>query len=93
MGFVSPAMHKYIWKPAWWVIKHKFFLKKKYDMYENKIVRNYRDGKVTKDESDICSTCDLCTSIQYGLSVASKEQLKDRTGKEIADADIKAQKR
>ena len=24
IGSVSPAMHKYIWKPAWWVVKHKF---------------------------------------------------------------------
>ena len=23
IGSVSPAMHKYIWKPAWWVIRHK----------------------------------------------------------------------
>ena len=31
IGSVSPAMHKYIWKPALWVIKHKFlrFFKKK----------------------------------------------------------------
>ncbi len=31
IGSVSPAMHKYIWVPAAWVIKHKFlrfFLKK-----------------------------------------------------------------
>lgn len=23
IGSVSPAMHKYIWKPAWWVFSHK----------------------------------------------------------------------
>lgn len=23
IGSVSPAMHKYIWKPAWWVFTHK----------------------------------------------------------------------
>ena len=30
IGSVSPAMKKYIWKPAFWVIKHKFlrFFKK-----------------------------------------------------------------
>ncbi|MCI7638980.1 MAG: radical SAM protein, partial [Clostridiales bacterium] len=42
IGSVSPAMHKYILKPAWWVVRHKFlrFWKdKKYSMYENKIVR------------------------------------------------------
>lgn len=63
IGSVSPAMHKYIWKPAFWVLKHKFlffFKKKKYSMYENRIVRDYRDGKVTKEELDSCSTCESC---------------------------------
>ncbi len=63
IGSVSPAMHKYIWKPAFWVLKHKFlffFKKKKYSMYENRIVRDYRDGKVTKEELDACSTCESC---------------------------------
>lgn len=31
----------------------------KYSMYENKIVRDLRDGKVTKEELDKCSTCDV----------------------------------
>jgi MoaA/NifB/PqqE/SkfB family radical SAM enzyme len=64
IGSVSPAMHKYIRVPAWWVIKHKFLFfwkKKKYSMYENKIVRDFRDGKVTKDELDACSTCERCS--------------------------------
>ena len=60
-------------------------------MYENKIVRDYRDGKVTKEELDQCSTCDLCAAANDGLSAASKEQLKDKTGEEIVDADIAAQ--
>ncbi len=63
IGSVSPAMHKYIWKPAWWVVKHKFlyfFKEKKYSMYENKIVCDLRDGKVTKEELDACSTCEGC---------------------------------
>lgn len=63
IGSVSPAMHKYIWKPAFWVLKHKFlffFKKKKYSMCENRIVRDYRDGKVTKEELDACSTCESC---------------------------------
>ncbi len=63
IGSVSPAMKKYIWVPALWVIKHKFlrfFKKKKYSMFENKIVRDYRDGKVTKGELDKCSTCEGC---------------------------------
>ena len=65
IGSVSPAMHKYIWVPALWVIKHKFlyfFKKKKYSMYENKIVRDLRDGKVTKEELDARSTCEACKS-------------------------------
>ena len=63
IGSVSPAMHKYIYKPAAWVIKHKFlrfFKKKKYSMYENKIVRDFRDGKVAKEELDALSTCEGC---------------------------------
>lgn len=67
IGSVSPAMHKYIWVPAMWVIKHKFlrfFKKKKYSMYENKIVRDYRDGKVTKEQLDACSTCEKCINMQ-----------------------------
>jgi hypothetical protein len=60
-------------------------------MYENKIVRDYRDGKVSKEELDQCSTCDLCATVNDGLSETSKAQLKDRTGEEIVEADIAAQ--
>ena len=59
IGSVSPAMHKYIWKPLWWVFVHKFlrfFKKKKYSMYELEVVRDYRDGKVTKEDLDKLST-------------------------------------
>ncbi len=94
IGSVSPAMHKYIWVPAWWVIKHKFlrfFKKEKYSMYENKIVRDFRDGKVTKEELDACSTCDMNCVVNNGLSEASKEQLKNKTGEEIVEADLKKQ--
>ena len=61
IGSVSPAMHKYIWKPALWVMRHKlrFWTKKKYSMYEIKAVEDYRNGKVTKEELDACSTCNL----------------------------------
>ena len=62
-------------------------------MYENKIVRDYRDGKVTKEELDKCSTCDFCAKVNDGLSEASKEQLKYRTGEEIVDADIAGQEK
>ena len=93
IGSVSPAMHKYIWKPAWWVIKHKvkFWTKKKYSMYELPIVRQYRDGKVTKEDLDKLSTCDLNATIDNGLSEASKEQLKHKSGEEIVDEDINNQ--
>lgn len=94
IGSVSPAMHKYIWKPTWWVIKHKFlkfFKKEKYSMFENKIVRDFKEGKISKEELDKCSTCDMNCVINNGLSDASKEQLKSMTGEEIVDADIKKQ--
>ena len=94
IGSVSPAMHKYIWTPAWWVFRHKFlrfWKKQKYSMYENPIVRAYRDGKVTKEELDACSTCDRNGPVNDGLSRASREQLLDRSGEEIVDADIAAQ--
>lgn len=92
IGSVSPAMKKYIWKPALWVIKHKFlryFKENKYSMFENKIVCDYRDGKVTHQELDICSTCDMCAEIDDGLSLASKEQLRNRTDEETLHADMK----
>ena len=94
IGSVSPAMHKYIWVPAAWVIKHKFlryFKDKKYSMYELDVVRDYRDGKVTKEELDKLSTCDLNAEINNGLSEASKNELKNKTGEEIVDADIARQ--
>ena len=62
-----------------------------YSMYEDKICRDYRDGKVTKEQLDKCSTCDMNCVINNGLSEASKEQLKHKTGEEIVDADIAEQ--
>ena len=87
-------MHKYIWVPAAWVIWHKckaLFMKKPYSMYENKIVRDYRDGKVTKEQLDRCSTCDQNAKVNDGLSAASRAQLAHQTGEEIVDADIARQ--
>lgn len=52
IGSVSPAMHKYIWKPGWWVLQHKFkalILQEPYSMYENEVCCNYRDRIVTKE--------------------------------------------
>ena len=94
IGSVSPAMHKYIWVPAAWVIKHKFlrfFKDKKYSMYENKICRDYRDGKVTKEELDKLSTCDFNATVNDELSSASKSALVGTTGEAIVDADIENQ--
>lgn len=62
IGSVSPAMHKYIHVPAWWVLKHRLkalVSRKPYSMYENKICRDLRDGRVTKQQLDRCSTCEL----------------------------------
>ena len=94
IGSVSPAMHKYIWKPVLWVVKHKFlnfYKSKKYSMFENKIVCDYKEGKVTKEELDKCSTCDMNCVVNDGLSEASKEVLKTMSGEEIVDRDIAAQ--
>jgi len=94
IGSVSPAMQKYIWKPAFWVIQHKFlfiFKKKKYSMYENKIVCKFKQGLVTKEELDKRCTCDICAVINDGLSAVSKEQLVGKTGEDIVDADIAKQ--
>lgn len=96
IGSVSPAMHKYIWKPALWVFHHKFlrfYKKKKYSMYELKVVRDYRDGLVTKEQLDRCSTCDLHAVVNNGLSAASQEQLKNRSGEEIVAEDIANQQK
>lgn len=94
IGSVSPAMHKYILKPFFWVLRHKFkalFTKHPYSMYELKICRDYRDGKVTKEALDACSTCDLHCAANNGLSEASQAQLADRTGEEIVAADLAGQ--
>ena len=81
IGSVSPAMHKYIWVPAFWVLRHKlkFWTKKKYSMYENKVVRDYRDGKVSKEQLDACSTCDFHAVVEDGLSKKSRNILKQET--------------
>lgn len=94
IGSASPAIRKHIVKVSWWVFRHKFlrfFKKKKYSMYENKIVRDFRDGKVLKEELDKLSTCDMNAVINNGLSDMSKEQLKGKTGEEIVNADVKSQ--
>jgi len=95
IGSASPAMHKYIWKPALWVIHHKFlrfWKKKKYSMYEIPAVRDFRDGKLTKEELDACSTCDLSGAcINNGLSSASEELLKNKAGEDFVAEDMRRQ--
>ena len=90
IGSVSPAMHKYIWRVIPWVGWHKIksFLGMKYSMYENEICCKYRDGKVSKEELDKCSTCDLDANINNGLSECSKEALKSKRGEDIVNADV-----
>ena len=39
IGSVSPAMHKYILVPAWWVIMHKIFKVGRYDLEENSFIK------------------------------------------------------
>ena len=75
IGSVSPAMHKYIQKPAAWVLKHKakaLFSKKPYDMHELPIVCDYEKGRVTKEDLDALSTCDVHAEVNDGLSEASR---------------------
>ncbi|MCH5172392.1 MAG: radical SAM protein [Erysipelotrichales bacterium] len=94
IGSVSPAMKKYIWIPAFWVIKHKFlrfFKKKKYSMYENKVVRDYRDGKIAKDDLDKLSTCDYSCISDNGLSQASNDLLKEMSGEDFVKENLEKQ--
>lgn len=94
IGSVSPAMKKYIWVPAWWVLCHKckaLFTKHPYSMYELKVVRDYRDGKISKEALDQCSTCDLAGQKDNGLSQKSNEALKARSGEDIVAQDLEEQ--
>lgn len=93
IGSVSPAMHKYITTPALWVAKHKLksIFGIKYSMYENSICRDYRDGKVSKEALDKCSTCDVNAIINDGLSNDSKEALIGKRGEDIVNADVELQ--
>lgn len=94
IGSVSPAMHKYIWIPGIWVLKHKIkalFSKYPYSMYENKVCRDLRDGKISKEELDLRSTCDVNAIANNGLSEISMEQLKMQSGEEIVGEDIARQ--
>lgn len=43
IGSASPAMHKYIWVPAWWIVKHKVFMKGSYSLDENLFIKKPQD--------------------------------------------------
>jgi len=43
IGSASPAMHKYIWVPAWWIVKHKVFMKGSYSLDENRFIKKPQD--------------------------------------------------
>ena len=61
IGSASPAIKKHILKAGAWVAVHKLrslFSEHPYSMYENSLVRDYRDGKIKKDELDRLSTCE-----------------------------------
>ena len=93
IGSVSPAMHKYIAKPALWVLKHKAksLLGLKYSMYENPICCDYRDGKVSKADLDKLSTCDMNAMANNGLSANSNAALQGKRGEDIVNADVESQ--
>ena len=92
IGSVSPAMHKYI-ATTLWGAKHKLksLLGIKYSMYENPVCCDYRDGKVTKEQLDRLSTCDMNAEINNGLSDDSKAALKGKRGEDIVNADVAGQ--
>ena len=93
IGSVSPAMHKYISVPLLWAAKHKLksMLGMRYSMYENPICCDYRDGKVTKEELDRLSTCDMNAVISDGLSSTSREALKGKRGEDVVNKDVEDQ--
>ena len=93
IGSVSPAMHKYIGRVIPWVISHKVksMMGIKYSMYELPICCDYRDGKVSKEDLDKLSTCDVNAVINNGLSDDSKEALKGKRGEDIVNADVASQ--
>ena len=45
IGSVAPAMQKRIWIPAWWIIKHKLFMRNHYSLKENQFISNPDNAK------------------------------------------------
>jgi len=46
IGSASPAMHKRIWVPGWWIAKHKVFLGNRYSLAENKYIDFVKQSQV-----------------------------------------------
>lgn len=40
IGSASPAMKQRLWIPGWWIVKHRIFKKKKYNLEENKFIED-----------------------------------------------------
>ena len=93
IGSVSPAMRKYINVPLLWVLKHKlkFWTNNKYSMYENRICRDLKNGIITKKELDKLSTYDSNGQINDGLSEISRLMLREKSGIEIVNNELKNQ--
>ena len=75
-------------------IRNKDTLEKAEKMLENvRINRTNSNSKkeILEEELDKCSTCDVNCVINNGLSEASKEQLKHKSGEQIVDEDIAKQ--
>lgn len=94
IGSVSPAMHKYFKIPFLWVVYHKIksiFSKYPYSMDELAVCRDYKAGKVSKEQLDKLSTYEINCVVSNGLSNESNEQLLTMSGEEIVERDIKQQ--
>lgn len=48
IGSAAPAMHKYIWVPAWWVVKHKLFKGGRYNLSENPFIPEPGSNSIKK---------------------------------------------
>ncbi|MHB8132226.1 MAG: radical SAM protein [Mobilitalea sp.] len=49
IGSAAPAMHNYIWVPAWWVIKHKFIKSGTYRLSENKFIPEVQQSNIVRE--------------------------------------------
>ena len=54
IGSASPAMHKYIWIPAWWVVKHKLFKGNKYSLSENSYIKKVKGKDDDSKDKESC---------------------------------------